>query len=214
MFDFGFVTQIKWHDNSVYLITMKLQLPAFKLPKINYDKIKVDLKDAFAKLSEGGFEKIFKGIDQLNVKKGVDAMGIERFINQCAFLAAGSGAITGAGGITTMLIGVPIDFINLITQQFRVTMGITYYHTGEYRIDFSDFIKIVASSLKVDAKMSVSKTIMEEVAEKLLINIGSKTAERLVPVVGAVIGGTANYLFIKRMAATLKEKHAPVIVIK
>ncbi len=193
---------------------MKLQIPSFKLPKINYDKIKLDLKDTLAKMSEGGFEKIFKGIDQLNVKKGVDSMGINRFINQCAFLAAGSGAITGAGGIATMLIGVPIDFVNLITQQFRVTMAISYYYTGEYNVDFTHFIKIVAASLKVDARMSVSKTIMEEVAEKLLINIGSKTAERLVPVVGAVIGGTANYLFIKRMSATLKDKYAPVIVLK
>ena len=193
---------------------MKLQIPSFKVPKLNYNKIKVDLKDALTKMSEGGFEKIFKGIDQLNVKKGVDSMGIDRFINQCAFLAAGSGAITGAGGIATMLIGVPIDFVNLVTQQFRVTMAVTYYHTGEYKINFNDFIKIVAASLKVDTRMSVSKTIMEEVAEKLLINIGSKTAERLVPVVGAVIGGTANYLFIKRMAVTLKNKYAPVLVIK
>ena len=193
---------------------MKLQLPSLKIPKLNYDKIKVDLKEALGKMSEGGFEKIFKGIDQLNVKKGVDTMGIDRFVNQCAFLAAGSGAITGAGGIATMLIGVPIDFINLITQQFRVTMGVSYYYTGEYNVNFSHFIKIVAASLKVDTRMSVSKTIMEEVAEKLLINIGSKTAERLVPVLGAVIGGTANYLFIKRMAGTLKEKYAPVIVIK
>jgi len=51
--------------------------------------------------------------------------------------------------------------------------------------------------------MTITKNVMEEVAEKLLINLGSKTAERLVPVVGAVIGGAANYMFIKRVARQL-----------
>jgi hypothetical protein len=30
----------------------------------------------------------------------------------------------------------------------------------------------------------------------------------LIPVVGAVIGGTANYLFVKRMAEKVKELYA------
>ena len=37
-----------------------------------------------------------------------------------------------------------------------------------------------------------------------MINFGAKTAERMVPVVGALIGGTANYLFIKRMGNAVK----------
>ncbi|QQL50922.1 hypothetical protein [Mucilaginibacter ginkgonis] len=190
---------------------MKLELPAVKLPKFKYKKAGADLKKAFAKLSEGGFEKIFKQIDQLNIKHGVDTLGIDKFIQQCAVLAAGSGAITGLGGIATMLIGVPVDMINLLTQQFRVTMAISYYYTGKSTFTFSDFIKIVAASLKVDTRMTVSKTLIEEVAEKLMVSIGSKTAERLLPIVGAVIGGTANYLFIKRMADNLHEKYAPVV---
>ncbi len=193
---------------------MKIDIPAFKIPKFKYKKAGVDLKKALTKLSEGGFEKIFKQIDQLNIKKGVDTMGIDKFIQQCALLAAGSGAITGMGGIATMLIGVPVDMANLIMQQFRVTMAISYHHTGKYKFSFGDFIKIVARSLKVDTRMTMTKTLVEEVAEKLMINIGSKTAERLLPIVGAVIGGTANYLFIKRMAHTLQEEYPQVVVIK
>lgn len=183
-------------------------------PQIKLSKLKAGFKDSFDRLSKGGFEKIFDQIDQLSIKRGVDQMGIDKFINQCALLAAGSGVVTGAGGISTMLIGVPLDMINLITQQFRVTLAINYYNRGDYRIPFDEFIKIIATSLKVDTGVTVTKTIMEEVAEKLLINIGSKTAERLVPVVGAIIGGSANYLFIKRMAASVKEMHAVVIEIK
>jgi hypothetical protein len=44
--------------------------------------------------------------------------------------------------------------------------------------------------------------------------LGTRTAERLVPVVGAVIGGTANYLFIKRMADSMKELHEEPVVIQ
>ncbi|WP_462267126.1 hypothetical protein [Mucilaginibacter sp.] len=184
---------------------IKLRRP--QLPKLNFSKAKTSLKDGLQHLSQGGFKQIYSHIDQLGIKKGVDRLGLDKFVMQCALLAAGSGAVTGLGGITTMLIGVPLDMVNLITQQFRVTMAVSYYHTGSYHIGFNDFFKIVASSLKVDAGMSVSKKVMEEVAEKLMLNIGTKTAERLVPVVGAVIGGTANYLFIKRVADNLKEKY-------
>lgn len=181
-----------------------------KLPKLNLGKVKSDLKERVDQLAKDGFHKIFEQIDQLKIKQGVDKLGIDKFINQCAFLAAGSGALTGLGGISTMLLGVPVDMINLITQQFRITMAINYYYRGEQRIGFDEFIKIVAMSLKVDASVTVTKNILEEVAEKLMLNVGSKAAERLLPVVGAAIGGTANYLFIKKMSERMREMIAPL----
>jgi hypothetical protein len=193
---------------------INIKMRKLTIPHINFNKVKAGLKENLGRLSKDGFEKIFNQIDQLSIKKSVDRIGIDRFINQCALLAAGSGVVTGAGGISTMLIGVPVDLINLITQQFRVALALSYHHRGEFHITFDEFIKIIATSLKVDTGITVTKTLMEEVAEKLLINIGSKTAERLVPVVGAIIGGSANYLFIKRMAASVKEMHAVVIEIK
>ena len=173
------------------------------LPHFKVDKFKADFKQGFKNMAKGGFKKIYNHIDQLGIKKGVDEMGIDKFVNQCALLAAGSGAAAGAGGWATMLVGVPLDMANLVAQQFRVTLAITYHQTGRYEWRFNDFFKIVAASLKVDAGMTITKNVMEEVAEKLLINLGSKTAERMVPVVGAVIGGAANYMFIKRVARQL-----------
>ncbi|MHA4896462.1 hypothetical protein ACXZ1K_17045 [Pedobacter sp. PWIIR3] len=184
-----------------------------RIPRLNTQKIKQDLKAGFTELSEGGFQQIFSHIDQVNIKKGVDKLGIEKFINQCAYMAAGSGIVTGVGGLSTVLIGIPLDIINLITQQFRVTMAIAYHNTGSYQFPFDDFFKIVASSLKADTGIAISKNVMEEVAEKILMSLGSKTAQRLIPVVGAVIGGTINYLFIKRVAESVKEKYSPVIEI-
>ena len=199
---------ILWHESSVCMgiKSRKMKLPSLK--QVNFKKVKKDVREGFKHLAEGGFKQVFNQIDQLNIKKGVDTMGIEKFINQCALLAAGSGLITGVGGIGTMLIGTPLDVINIIAQQFRVTLAISYYNTGRYKISFDDFFKIVASSVKADTKLALSKNLMEEVAEKILMGLGSKTSQRLVPVIGGVIGGTVNYLFIMGVAKELKEKNS------
>lgn len=175
--------------------------------RLNTKKITKELKTGLTDLASGGFKRIFSQIDQLNIKHGVDKMGIDKFVNQCALMAAGSGMVTGVGGFSTLAIGIPLDIINLITQQFRVTMAISYHHTGNHSFPFEDFFKIVASSLKADTGIAISKNVMEEVAEKILLSLGSKTAQRLVPVVGAFIGGAVNYLFIKRVAKNIEEQY-------
>jgi hypothetical protein len=174
------------------------------MKKIKFKKIGSEIKLRVRQLSEDGFKQIFDHIDQLNVKRGVDKMGLDKFIDQCAYLAAGSGVISGSGGLLTAIIGIPVDFVNLITQQFRVTMAIMYANRGDYKIDFYEFMLLVAASLKVDARITITKAMMESVAEKLLMIAGTRTAERMVPVVGGVIGGATNYLFIKRLAASVK----------
>jgi hypothetical protein len=172
---------------------------------IKFKKLRSDIKLQAQKLAHEGFKKIFDHINQLNIKKGVDRMGLDKFIEQCAYLAAGSGVISGSGGMFTLIAGIPFDFANLITQQFRVTMAIMYYNKGSYEIGFEEFMSLVATSLKVEAGVAISKTMMEGIAEKLLMLLGTRTAERLVPVIGAAIGGTANYIFIKRIAASVKK---------
>ena len=179
-----------------------------------FKKAGAGLKHHAQKLAEAGFKQIFEHINQFNIKKGVDKMGLDKFIEQCAWLAAGSGAVSGSGGMLTLAAGMPFDFANLITQQFRVTMAIMYHDRGTYQLSFEEFISLVAASLKVEAGVAISKTVMEGIAEKLLLMLGTRTAERMVPVVGGVIGGGTNYLFIKRMAKSVKEMQAvqPVII--
>ncbi|MFD2148417.1 hypothetical protein [Mucilaginibacter antarcticus] len=176
------------------------------LPNNKQDTLKAGLKQVFANLAKDGFKRIYNHIDQQTIKRGVDEMGIDKFVNQCALLAAGSGAVTGVGGFATMLVGVPLDMTNLIAQQFRVTLAVNYYKTGRSKVSFLELLGIVASSLSVDAGLAVSKRVVEEVASKLLLVLGSKSARRLVPVVGAVIGGSTNYMFIKKVARDLLAK--------
>ena len=176
-------------------------------------RIRDNVKLYIEELSQDGFQRIFDRIDQLKIKNGVDKLGLDKFIDQCAYMAAGSGVISGSGGIVTMVIGIPMDFINLVTQQFRITMAIMYYYKGTYEIDFNEFMRLVATSLRVEAGVAVTKTMMEGIAEKMLRIFGTRTAERLIPVIGAAIGGTTNYLFIKRMAVLVKQMQMEPVVI-
>ncbi len=176
-------------------------------------RIRDNVKLYIEELSQDGFQKIFDRIDQLKIKNGVDKLGLDKFIDQCAYMAAGSGVISGSGGIITMVIGIPMDFINLITQQFRITMAIMYHDRGTYEIGFNEFMSLVAASLRVDASITITKTMMESIAEKMLMLFGARTAERLIPLVGAAIGGTTNYLFIKRMAKMVKAMQVEPVVI-
>jgi hypothetical protein len=178
-----------------------------------FKKLRGDVKQHIEKLTEGGFQQIFDHIDQLGIKKGVDRFGIDKFIEQCAWMAAGTGVISGSGGMFTLIIGMPVDFVNLITQQFRITMAIMYHDRGTYQIDFQEFMSLVAASLKVEASVAITKTVLEGVAEKLLAIFGTRVAERLIPIVGAAIGGTANYLFVKRMAKMVKKMQLQPVVI-
>lgn len=181
---------------------------------LKLQRIGTGLKHYSEKLSHDGFKSIFDHIDQISVKKSVDKLGLDKFINQCAYIAAGSGAISGTGGMLTMIVGMPVDVVNLLSQQFRVTMAIMYYNRGTYQMGFEEFMRLVAVSFKVEAGVAVTKTMMEGIAEKIILNLGARTAERLVPVVGAVIGGTANYLFIKRMAESVKRMQEVPLVIQ
>ena len=93
-------------------------------------------------------------------------------------------------------------------------MAIMYYNKGTYQIGFNEFMSLIAASLKVEAGVAITKTMMESIAEKTLLMFGTRTAERLIPVVGAAIGGTTNYLFIKRMAKMVKEMQIDPVIIE
>ena len=162
--------------------------------------IRLNIDDA----SQDGFKKLFTHVDQLSVKQGVDKMGLDKFIERCARIAALSGAISGGGGIITVAVGIPLDLVNLVTQQIRVTLGIIYYTRGAYEITFDEFLSIMAAALQVEAGIAITKNILERGSERMLLRMGTKTATRLIPIIGGAIGGATNYMFIKRMANSIK----------
>jgi hypothetical protein len=151
-----------------------------------------------------GFRKIFDSINQHGIQKGIDRMGVDGFIEHCARLAASTGAVTGMGGAVTMIVGLPADLFNNLAQQFRVTLGIIYARRGNYTVSFEELMSVVGVSLGLEAGLLLTREILEKVAEKLLLRMGAKAGGRLIPVIGAVVGGTTNYLFIKGVGASVK----------
>jgi hypothetical protein len=152
-----------------------------------------------------GFKRVFESINQHGIKKGVDEMGIDAFIEHCARLAAGTGAVTGLGGPLTLLISMPADMLNNLTQQFRVTLGVIYDRRGSYAVGFDEFMSIVAVSIGVEAGMIMTRAILENIAERLLIRMGAKAGGRLIPFVGAIVGASTNYLFIRSIGRAVKK---------
>jgi hypothetical protein len=173
--------------------------------------IRLNIDDA----SQDGFKRLFTHVDQLSVKRNVDKMGLDKFIERCARMAAASGAISGGGGIITMAVGIPLDLVNLVSQQIRVTLGIIYHTRGAYQITFDEFLSMMAAALQVEAGIAITKNILERGSERMLLRIGTKTATRLIPIVGGAIGGATNYLFIKRMARAVKRmqpQYEPLVI--
>lgn len=155
-------------------------------------------------LATYAFRRIFDRVDKVAVKQGVDEKGLNGFIKHCARLAATTGVISGFGGLATMVVGVPADMVNNMTQQFRVTLAVIYAKTGDCEVGFEDFMAIVAISIGVEAGAMITRSVLVRIAERLLIRMSERTAARVVPILGAAIGGTTNYLFIKGIGATLK----------
>ncbi|HWD89847.1 MAG TPA: hypothetical protein VG367_17065 [Mucilaginibacter sp.] len=173
--------------------------------------IRLEVQD----LQQVGFKRLFTNVDQLRVKQSVDRMGLDKFIEKCARMAAVSGAIAGGGGAFTIAVGIPLDLVNLVSQQIRVTLGIIYYTRGAYEITFDEFLSIMAAALQVEAGVAITKNVLERVSERMMTRLGSRTASRLIPVVGGAIGGVANYMFVKRMAESIKRmqpKYQPVTI--
>jgi hypothetical protein len=156
-------------------------------------------------LALSGFRKIFNSINQYGVKKGVDELGLDGYIKHCARVAASTGAITGVGGATSMILGLPLDLFNNVTQQFRVTLAVIYARRGTYAMSFETFMAVVAVSVGLEAGLIATRSLLENIAEKLLLRLGESAVGRLVPVVGAVVGGATNYLFIRGIGASMKK---------
>jgi GUN4-like len=150
------------------------------------------------------FQKIFESINQFDIKKKVDKMGIDGFINQCAILAATTGAASGFGGFATMIVGVPFDVLNNVLQQFRVTLAVIYYKKGVYKVSFAELIKIVGVSIGVEVGATLTKSVMINVANKILVRLSASVAGKAVPFLGAAIGGSVNYGFVKAVGAAVK----------
>ena len=149
------------------------------------------------------FKFLYDNLDGFKIKEKVDEEGIHKYINRCALMAAGTGVAAGSGGGLTLAIGIPADLINSVIQQFKVTLAVIYHKTGRYKVTFPEFMKIVGVSLGVEVGANSLNIILTKIATEIAKRLTARSAGKLIPLVGAVVGGGVNYAFIKGLGATL-----------
>lgn len=154
-------------------------------------------------------QHVFEALDAEKIKAAVDKKGLDSVINEAATLAAITGAVAGLGGPITMIVGIPVSVVNTVAQQFRVTMAVIYVKKGRVTPSFNDFMKIVALSLGVEVGIGVTSAVLVNVAGQILARLGASSIGAFIPVFGAVVGGGANYAFIRSVGATLKKLEMP-----
>lgn len=150
------------------------------------------------------FQKVFENVNQFEIKNKVDKIGIDKFIKQCATLAATTGAASGFGGFTTSIVGVPFDLLNNVLQLFRVTLGVIYYKKGVYKVSFLELIKIIGAAIGVEVGTILTRVILLAIAKNILVRMSASVAGKSVPFLGAAIGGFANYQYIRDMGESVK----------
>ncbi|RJQ80752.1 hypothetical protein D5S17_06845 [Pseudonocardiaceae bacterium YIM PH 21723] len=154
-----------------------------------------------------GLEYAYKRLNGEAIKEAVDQDGIHAYIDQCAKLAAGTGLVSGMGGLVTMVLGMGADVTNTVTQQFRVTLAVIYHRTGRHTVSSEEFFKIVGLSLGISAGAKGlqygAKLLTKKIAASLAKKLSSRAAARIVPVLGAVTGAGINYAFIRSQGKAL-----------
>lgn len=153
----------------------------------------------------GAFSKMYSQLDKEKIKDTVDEIGIDEFIKRCSRYAAASGAVNGFGGFTSMIVGIPVDVVNNVFQQFRVTLAVIYHKKGVYKVSFTDFMKIVGVSVGVEVGASMTKAVLINIANKILLRLSASATGKAVPVLGALICGGVNYGFIKFIGVAVKK---------
>lgn len=161
------------------------------------------MKDQIWEQIEESFKFIHEKLDGYSISEKVDKHGINNYINRCAVLAAGTGAITGAGGGFTLILGLPADLINTITQQFKVVLAVVYERTGNYKISFSEFMKVVGVSVGVEVAATGVKFLSQKIAQEIAKRLVARGFAKVVPIIGGAVGGGVNFYFIKSTGGAL-----------
>jgi hypothetical protein len=120
--------------------------------------------------------KACTSIDGFEVKRHVDANGVDEFISTCSKLAADTGFAAGMAGPATLAPFLVLDVSNYLYQQVRITMAVIYDRTGRYWVGFEEMLTIMAVALGV----RVAAVAIGLAGRALILNIGQDELVKLV----------------------------------
>jgi EcsC protein family len=151
----------------------------------------------------------------------------DRFINYNRTMATGSGAVMGMPGGLLMLATIPTDLSAITYYSFRMISGIAQTYGSETRSEEGRAIALllyagaqgieqikVGGDLVLLASLTknlltkpyrdmIMKRVIREVAKEIGVGLARRTFN-FIPVVGGVVGATANYMFMSNLAARAK----------
>ena len=156
---------------------------------------------------------------------------VKKIISRRSLKAGGVGAITNLGGIVTMPITMPADLYLSFRIQIRMVLAVAYIYGWDIkdRETATDVLLVIggngtmealsSAGIKIGeefAKKAVNKYINREVmkkinkivSRKLITKAGEKSFTsftKLVPVVGAPIGGTINWVGTQAVGKTAQQ---------
>ena len=160
----------------------------------------------------------------------------DRFITNNRFMATGSGAVMGLPGGLLMLATIPTDISALTYYSLRTISGIAQSYGHETRSEEGRAIalllfagatgletitvggsQVLLSTLTKNVltkpyRDMIMKRIVREVAKDLGLGVAQRGFTRLVPVLGSVVGGTANYMFISNVAGRAKSYYRTKLI--
>ncbi|HEX2915610.1 MAG TPA: EcsC family protein [Chloroflexia bacterium] len=152
----------------------------------------------------------------------------DRFVNNHRLMATGSGALLGFPGGALMIATIPADISTLAYYSFRSISGIAQSYGYETRSEEGRAIALllfagatgletitVAGSQVLLSNLTknvltkpyrdlILKRVINEVAKDLGLNVAKRGLSRFVPVLGSVVGGTANYFFVTNVTDRAK----------
>jgi hypothetical protein len=119
---------------------------------------------------------------------------------------AAAGAVTGLPSGLLALGTLGADLTYLLYQEFRLILGIAtiYGHEPTHRLRFQEALQCLAYASGVGLGKSGVGALLESatvegglIAEKIGSRILKEQLAKVVPVVGAISGGTLNYLAVR-----------------
>ncbi len=114
-----------------------------------------------------------------------------------------TGFVTGLGGLITLPVAVPADVAATIYVQTKMIAAIA--HMGGYDIRDDKVKTLVYVCLVGDAVKDVLTEIGVSVVRRSLIRASGKSLSKVLPFVGAIIGGTINGITTKAIGQIAKK---------
>lgn len=155
---------------------------------------------------------------------------MNQYVKSASRYSAVTGASSGFGGFVSAVTFASVDLVNIAAQLYRLNQKLALVHGLDItNVELQPQLQqIYLQSLGFDAKAqevilgkvkidqnvlgheavkSFSVQLVKEVAKHLAVKLSRKQAAKVIPFLGAAVGGGANYWFTQRSGKAMMEAY-------